>query len=286
MNYLNRYQDMIRLRGLTDNTVKNYTTYVSAYLEYASEHLNRRPYQVTWQQKRDFIDWIQRERNLSDRTINAVISQLRFFTLYVLHKPWDPYQLPFRKFDQYVPYIPSREEVAQLINSIDDLRVRVIVILMYSCGLRIGEAVHLRYEDISRLNMKIHVARSKNRSDRYVPLSQFALDALTHYWRVYGKPMNYLFRSRHDPDKPVTSNLVRHHICITEKKLGWSHRFAGHTFRHAFATHFYEDHQDILTLKAILGHHSLNSTTVYVNLSNATLHQYTSPIESLQVSYE
>ena len=86
MNYLKRYQDMIRLRGLTDNTVKNYTTYVSAYLEYASEHLNRRPYQLTWQQKRDFIDWIQRERNLSDRTINAVISQLRFFTLYVLHK--------------------------------------------------------------------------------------------------------------------------------------------------------------------------------------------------------
>ena len=144
MNYLKRYQDMIRLRGLTDNTVKNYTTYVSAYLEYASEHLNRRPYQLTWQQKRDFIDWIQRERNLSDRTINAVISQLRFFTLYVLHKPWDPYQLPFRKFDQYVPYIPSREEVAQLINSIDDLRVRVIVILMYSCGLCISEVCNLR----------------------------------------------------------------------------------------------------------------------------------------------
>ena len=196
MNYLYRYQDMIRLRGLTDNTVKTYTTYISAYLDYVSERLNDRPSQVTWQQKRDFIQWIQQERNLSDRTINAVISQLRFFTLYVLHKPWDPYQLPFRKFDQYVPFVPSRDEITTFINAVDDLKAKVIVILMYSCGLRIGEVCHLRYEDISRSNMKIHVSRSKNRSDRYVPLSPFALDALTHYWRVYGKPRDYLFRNR------------------------------------------------------------------------------------------
>lgn len=286
MNYLKRYQDMIRLRGLTDNTVKNYSTYISAYLDYVSERLNRRPSQVTWQQKRDFIQWIQQERNLSDRTINAVISQLRFFTLYVLHKPWDPYQLPFRKFDQYVPFVPSRDEITAFINAIDDLKAKVIIILMYSCGLRIGEAVHLRYEDISRSNMKIHVSKSKNRSDRYLPLSPFVLDALTHYWRVYGKPRGYLFRTRFDPSKTVTAEFMRLHINKTEQKLGWPHRFTCHSFRHAFATHFYEDHQDLLTLKTLLGHRSINSTTVYVDLSNATFHQYASPIESLQVSYE
>ena len=90
MNYLKRYQDMIRLRGLTRTTVRSYSTYISAYLDYVSEYLNRRPSQVTWQQKRDFIEWIQRDRALSDCTVNTIISQLRFFTLYVLHKPWDP----------------------------------------------------------------------------------------------------------------------------------------------------------------------------------------------------
>lgn len=286
MNYLKRYQDMIRLRGLTSNTVRSYSTYISAYLDYVSDHLHRRPSQVTWQQKRDFIKWIQQERNLSDRTINAVISQLRFFTLYVLHKPWDPYQLPFRKFDQFVPFVPTRDEVAAFINSVDDLKARVMIILMYSAGLRIGEVFRLRYEDVSRSNMKIHISKSKNRSDRYVPLSPFALDALTHYWRVYGKPMGYLFSSRRDPSRTAGAEYVRRHVNLTEKKLGWPHRFTCHSFRHAFATHFYEDHQDLLTLKVLLGHHSINSTTVYVSLSNATLHQYSSPIESLQVSYE
>ena len=136
MNYLKRYQDMIALHGLTKNTIKSYTTYVSAYLDYVSEHLGIRPSQVTWQQKRDFIDWIQRDRNLSDRTVNTIISQLRFFTIYVLHKPWDPSQLPFRKFDHYVPFVPSRNEVASFINAVDDLKARAIIILMYSCGLR------------------------------------------------------------------------------------------------------------------------------------------------------
>ena len=286
MNYLKRYQDMIALRGLTKNTIKSYSTYVSAYLDYASEHLNRRPSQVTWQQKRDFIAWIQQERGLSDRTVNAVISQLRFFTIYVLHKPWDQTQLPFRKFDQYVPFVPTRDEVTAFINAVDDLKAKVMIILMYSAGLRIGEVSRLRYEDISRRNMKIHISKSKNRSDRYVPLSPFALDALTHYWRVYGRPMDLLFRTRYDSSKTVTPEFMRQHINKTERKLGWPHRFTCHSFRHAFATHFYEDHQDLLTLKALLGHHSINSTTVYVNLSSATLHQYASPIESLQVSYE
>lgn len=286
MNYLKRYQDMIALRGLTKNTIKSYTTYVSAYLDYVSEHLGIRPSQVTWQQKREFIDWIQRDRGLSDRTVNTIISQLRFFTIYVLHKPWDPYQLPFRKFDQYVPFVPTRNEVTDFINAVENLKARVIIILMYSCGLRISEAAHLRYEDISRANMKIHISRSKNRSDRYAPLSPFALESLTHYWRVYGRPMGYLFPTRTDTSKPVTSEFMRRHIGQTERKLGWPHRLTCHSFRHAFATHFYEDHQDLLTLKTLLGHRSINSTTVYVNLSNATLHQYASPIESLQVSYE
>ena len=60
------------------------------------------------------------------RTINACISQLRFFTLYVLHKPWDPYQLPFRKFDSYTPFIPSREEMKTFLFSISDIKFKAI----------------------------------------------------------------------------------------------------------------------------------------------------------------
>ena len=128
---------------------------------------------------RQFIQWVQSTRSLSDRTINAIISQLRFFTMYVLHKPWDNTQLPMRRFDTYLPYVPTTEEVKLFINTLPTLKQKTMVALMYSAGLRVGEVCNLRYSDIKRSSMRIHVAQAKNRSDRYAILSQKSLDMLT-----------------------------------------------------------------------------------------------------------
>ena len=74
---------------------KSYCTYIRAYLDYLSAFLHKTPEDVSWDELRDYIRWLQKSRALSDRTINCAISQLRFFTLYVLHQPWDDTQLPF-----------------------------------------------------------------------------------------------------------------------------------------------------------------------------------------------
>ena len=103
--YFYSFREMISLRGLTDHTLKSYCTYIHSYLDYLSNILHKLPEDVTWDELRTYIRWLQKERNLSDRTINHAISQLRFFTMYVLHKPWDDTQLPMRKFNSYLPYV-------------------------------------------------------------------------------------------------------------------------------------------------------------------------------------
>ena len=283
--YLDTYITMISLRGLTDHTVKSYKTYISAYLDYVFDLLKKDPADVSWDEMRSFIKHLQHSRNLSDRTINAVISQLRFFTIYVLHKAWDPYQLPSRKFDQYMPFVPSRIEVTDFLNAIDDHKTRAMAILMYSAGLRIGEVCRLKCEDIDRRNMRIHISHGKNRSDRYALLSPVALKVLEDYWFKCGQPRNYLFPQRFNYDKPNDPQAVERHFREAEAKLGWDHRFTCHSLRHAFATHFYEDTQDLLTLKHLLGHKSINSTTIYVTLSDVTLRKYASPFDSLEVRH-
>ena len=90
-------------------------TYISAYLNYIENTLCKTPSQVSYKDQRRFLEVLQRERNLSDRTINVAISQLRFFTLYVLHKPWDDTQLPMRKFDTYLPFVPTKEETKRCV---------------------------------------------------------------------------------------------------------------------------------------------------------------------------
>lgn len=279
--YLNSYREMISLRGLTDHTLKNYCTYIRAYLDYLTSILHKSPEDVSWDELRDYIRWLQKSRSLSDRTINGAISQLRFFTLYVLHKSWDGTQLPMRRFDEYLPYVPSREETWQFISSMPDLKQKTMVTIMYSSGLRIGEVCRLRYKDVDRKNMRLYISHGKNRSARYAILSKAALDLLTRYWFEYGRPMGYLFPKQHGGDKPIDTFFLSRHIHAHEDRLGWEHRITCHSFRHAFGTHLYENGADLLTIQAYLGHKSLASTSIYVHLATNSMHKAVSPFDMM-----
>lgn len=150
-----------------------------------------------------------------------------------------------------------------------------------------GEVCRLRYEDIDRKNMRIHISRTKGRNDRYAILSKMALDLLTEYWFVYDKPMNWLFpkQTKKDSDKPIDTFYLSRHIHLHEKELGWEEKLTCHSFRHAFGTHLYEHGTDLLTIKALLGHRSLNSTTIYVHLANNGLSNAVSPLDRLAGEY-
>lgn len=280
--YLDTYRQMISLRGLTDHTIKSYSTYLSAYLDYLQTVLHKQPEEVSWQELRDFVVFIQKERSIADRTVNTCVSQLRFFTLYVLHKPWDPYQLPIRKFDTYLPFVPTKEEVKIFISTISDLKQKAMVALMYSAGLRIGEVCRLKYQDIDRKRMRIHITHGKNRSDRFAILSKEALSILTDYWFAFDRPKNWLFPQQRGTDKPIDTFFLSRHISNHEKKLGWDRHLTCHSFRHAFGTHSYENGTDLFTLKALLGHKSLNSTTVYVQLASNGLGRAFSPFDCME----
>lgn len=279
--YLDSFREMISLRGLTSHTLTGYCTYIRAYLDYLSNILCKTPEDVSWEELRDYIRWLQKSRGLSDRTINCAISQLRFFTMYVLHKTWDSTQLPFRRFNEYLPYVPSKEQTWQFISSMPDLKPKTMVSLMYSSGLRIGEVCRLRYEDVDRKNMRLHITHSKNRNDRYAILSKAALDLLTQYWFQCGRPMGYLFPKQSGEDRPIDSFFLSRHIHAHEDRLGWERRLTCHSFRHAFGTHLYDNGTDLLTIKALMGHKSLESTTIYVHLSGNSIRQAVSPFDHM-----
>jgi len=278
--YLDLFFEMISFRGLTQNTLKSYTSYLKSYLKYVESVLNKLPEDVTWPEMRAYISFIQRSRGISDRTINGHIALIRFFTEYVLHKQWDRYQMPSRKFDQHLPKVPTQDEARHFIDTLPNLKHKAIVSLMYSAGLRVSEVCSLKYSDISRENMSIRIARCKNRAERFAILSANALKILTQYWYEYGKPRGWLFPGtpEHKPIVSFTANrIVNSHI----DRLGWSQEINCHSFRHAFGTHLYENGTDLLTIKQLLGHKSLNSTTLYVHLAAYKNGTIKSPFDSL-----
>jgi len=286
--YFNTYREMLSLRGLTDHTIKSYSTYIRAYLDYLSKFLCKQPESVSWQELRDFVKWLQLDRALSDRTMNAVISQLRFFSIYVLHQPWIDSQLPKRKFDEYLPFVSSKKETWTFISTIPDIRIKTFVTIMYSAGLRVGEVRHLKCSDIEHSNNRIFIRQCKNRSSRYAILSVTAWNAILEYYYSFPadqRPSDWLFTQRRDKSRPIDHQVIPTRLMEHEKRLGWEHRISCHTFRHAFGTHLYENGTDLLTINALLGHKSLNSTTIYVSLASNGTTQTVSPLDTMAGEY-
>lgn len=205
MDYFSVFIHMLEAKGLTDNTIRSYITYIKPYLAFLSS-FSVSPEMTSWQLMRDFLFWIQRERSLNDRTVNMIISYLQFFHVYVFHKEWDRTQIPFRKFNVYLPFVPSRNQVGIFLHSLDNPKVRQAVSMLYATGLRIHELCLLRYSDIIHSSHKIHVAQSKNHQDRYVPLPDAIWHMILEYWYSFPpgfRPRQWLFTQQRSLDSPM-----------------------------------------------------------------------------------
>ena len=268
-SYLSRFVRMLTLRNLAEHTVKAYRAYLVPYLDYC-EQIQILPESMSWVNIREFLSWVQESRKIEDRTMNCVIAQLRAFHLYVLRRPWDRYQIPYRKYLRYLPYVPSQEEMESFISSIRNSKFLAVCAVLYSSGIRAGELCHIRTEHIDRENLRLYIPPSKNRSDRYAILSKRSFEYLDSYWHSCAiKPQNgWLFAQDSDPSKPLYPGWINKRIRNQETVLGLPHRMTCHCFRHALGTHLYEIGTDLLDIKEILGHHSLSSTEIYIHTAH------------------
>lgn len=185
------------------------------------------------------------------------------------------------KRDRKLPVILTREQVNQLIESMDNYKHKAITATMYSSGLRVSEVCHLRYEDIRRKQRMIHVPLSKNRQDRYTILRDRNLEILTEYWYRYSRPMEWLFPST-VRDEPLTNAAVELFIKNHAQKLGLPEGVTPHTMRHCFACHALEDGVSHTFIQQLLGHRSPNSTDVYLQMTSKALMGIRSPFDTFE----
>ena len=284
MDYLSVFIEMLQAKNLTANTIRNYQTYLKPYLSYLQER-GISPEHVSWETVRDFLKMLQASRHLSDRTMNMVISILQFFWIYVLHQPWDTSQIPFRLFRTYLPFVPDRRQVALFLNSLGDPKARLACSILYAAGLRLDELCHLECRYISLSSHRLYIPVSKNHSDRYVPIPESICKDIRDYWyscTSHMKPKTWLFTQQTNRCNPMDKQWLQRIILDQKRRLGMDPRFCAHSFRHAFATHSYENGLDLLSLKSWLGHRSINSTAIYVHLASATSNTVTNPFDQLE----
>jgi integrase/recombinase XerD len=262
---LSKLQTDMQLRGFSNNTIESYSLPTVRFLSQCGKT------DVKLLDEKDFrthLLYLHHQETLKLASINQYNSAIRFFYEVTLEKDINYKRVPHSKKHKTRPEVLSVSELISFFDEINNPKHFAFYLNLYGSGLRISEMVSLQTGDIDGKRMLLHVRNGKGDKERFAPLTAAGYMSFRDYWKMY-RPVNahnYIF-----PDCTKTRTLTTTALSSQFKKLskdaGLCKTATPHTLRHSFATHSLQSGMDLMTLKEMLGHTSLSSTSVYLHLS-------------------
>ncbi len=219
-------------------------------------------------------------------TVKTDRNGLQFFWKHILERDWDFVKIVKPPTVRRLPDILTTTELASLISGTRQLRYRTFLLVVYSMGLRLGEALNLTVNDIASQLMRVHLRHCKGRKDRYAPLPVRALKALRIYWKTHRNP-SLIFpegktdQERHRSTKIMNRRGVQTMVQLRVKEARINKNVSTHTLRHSFATHLLECGLNLRIIQNHLGHMCPKTTAIYTRLTDVTLQDASHTINSL-----
>lgn len=271
---LDRMDQEMRLRGYSHKTRSLYRGHVERF------YRTRDPGNLRCTEE-ECREWLLSllDRGLSHSYMTQALSALKFLHRNVLHDSAPVARIPRARDGRYLPTVLSREETRRLIDRVRNPKHRALVLLLYSAGLRVGEVVRLRVEDIDSDRRLIKVRDGKGRKDRYVMLADVALEALRTHWHIEPS-RHWLFRGDRR-DRHLHVRTVQRVVARAASKAGIQKKVTPHTLRHSFATHLHEAGSDIRFIQRLLGHKKSTTTEIYTRVADRDLAKIQSPADAL-----
>ncbi|HQP52066.1 MAG TPA: tyrosine-type recombinase/integrase [Syntrophorhabdaceae bacterium] len=263
-------------RKYSYKTVKAYIYYNRDFLNFIGEN----PVEVNNNGIKEYLFHLAEEKQFATSTLNQAINALKFYYGTMLKKKFI-YEVKRPRKDRKLPVVLSKEEVAKILDSVHNIKYKAILMLVYSAGLRVGEVVRLKSEDIDGKRMSIHIKGAKGRKDRYTMLSETALKILREYWKQH-KPDKWLFEGARD-GRYLSTRTVQAIFEHAKVKAGIRKDVTVHSMRHSFATHLLENGTDLRYIQELLGHKSSKTTEIYTHVSNRSLSRIKSPLDTLNL---
>lgn len=249
-------------------------------------HFKCLPTELDAEQVKDYLYLLQQRSNTPSQTyFKHTVYGLRFL-LKTEGLPYAFLHLPAIKKDKKLPVILSKEEVWRMLMCAKLLKHRLLIGLIYGCGLRCMEVRNIRLADLQFDRRQLHIVQSKGNKDRYVPLSHHLIRGIQKY--IAGEnPKEYLFngkpadRAGGDFDSRYSQRGVQWIVKSIAKQAGINKDVHTHTLRHCYATHLLEDGINIVTLKDLLGHQSIETTMEYLHVCQLENLKSFSPLDTL-----
>lgn len=270
---------MINRMKVEDKSEQTITSYVRAVERLVRFHGLIDPKDLDIDEVLDFLVSLSEVDQVNWRTNKMYVAGLRYYWNHILEDQEFADRIPYPKEHPSLPKILSREELTLLFDSCSNLKHRVLFRLIYSSGLRRNELRNLKICDIETQDGKyrIRVVKGKGKKDRYTVLCKKVLIELRTYFIQYS-PETYLFNGRKKGQK-MSEGAIRHALENARKKSGIQRECTMHVLRHCFATHCLEHGMYIKRLQALLGHSSLQTTLIYLQVSETPLVPDFSPLD-------
>lgn len=269
----------MELRGFARSTMRTYLAHLDRFQNYCKKH----PDACGYDDIRSFLHHSIKVRKLSSSYVNAAYAALKFYYETTLCREWNIRHVPRLKSRSFLPDILTPSEVLRILNTVTNLKHKALLSTIYSAGLRVSEAVHLKVRDIDNSNMRILIRQGKGFKDRNSILSRKNLLLLREYWKQY-QPKDWLFPGQ-DSLRPISVRTVQAVFYSAAKLADINKNVSVHSLRHAFATHLLNQGAGILQIKELLGHESIQTTAKYLHLTHSQVLGVTSPLDSQEVIF-
>jgi len=268
----------MELRNYSPHTRVCYLACVRRFLH----HFSRSPEEIGKEEIRAYLHHLITEKKVSQAVVGQTYSALKFFYDITLEQDWSTFRIPRVKTPRRLPVVLTKEEAYALISATENLKYRAVLATIYSGGLRVSEAVHLKVSDIDSDRMAIYVGHAKRGRNRYTLLARYTLKLLRDYWRVY-RPQDWLFPGR-PPSQPIAERTIQYAFRKAFSRTGIKKHAVTHSLRHSFARHLVEAGTNLCHIQQLLGHASPMTTAIYLRLSPGDIGRIVSPLDLMMES--
>ena len=259
-------------------TIRNYLSELRYLFVY---YADVNPQDFTEDMVMQYLLYLSKTLGCSRVKCKMAAQSISFFFRHVLKQAYVIPTVIYPRKSTKLPPGMSAAEIKALIDGVNNIKQRTIIMLLYSTGMRLGEIARLKITDIDSKDMRIKIVQGKGAKDRFTILSQQVLQELRAYYIIY-KPKEYLFNGSR-VGKPMSMRNIQHLVQKALAQIGLdSKNYTVHTIRHSFATHLVDNGADLHTVKELLGHSTLQTTMRYMHLTTTRIQNIVNPYDALQ----
>lgn len=273
--YIKQYSEDLRLKNYADSTISNYCSQIEIFLKYFDKTASK-PSEIS---EKQIKAWLLQSKTINSRKHR--LSAVKLFYALTGKQPLKLKHIEYPRSEKKLPVVLSKAEIQRMFSACENLKHKVILSLLYACGLRVSELLNLKWANIDRSRMIINIIAAKGNKDRQVMLPESLIPILENYWRAY-KSKEYVLNGQYSFQYSETS--VNQVVKQLARKAGINNkRVYTHLMRHCSFTHMVESGVDINLIQKLAGHANVKTTAIYTHISHNLISSIRSPLEDIRL---